>query len=87
MAVQKVTKSTNGYNVIIKNIGGYPSPLDLLITYEDGSTETLHETPIIWMKDLKETMVDVLTKKKIKSLVIEGGIFMDADESNNSWKP
>lgn len=87
MAVQKVTKSTNGYNVVIKNIGGYPAPLDLSITYEDGTTETLHQTPAIWMKDLKETTVDVLTKKKIKSLVIDGGIFMDADESNNSWKP
>ncbi len=86
-AIQKVIKSNNGYNVGIKNIGGYPAPTDIFITYEDNSTETLHQTPAIWMKDLKETTVDIATKKKIKSLQLQGGIFMDADESNNTWKP
>jgi hypothetical protein len=40
----------------------------------------------LWKADLKKAIVNITTKKKIKSVEINGGIFMDADESNNSWK-
>ena len=34
---------------------------------------------------MKKTTVNVATKKKIISVEINGGIFMDADESNNVY--
>jgi hypothetical protein len=87
LAIQKVVKTTTGYTVSLKNIGGYPAPVDMEISYEDGAKETLHETPAIWAKDQKQTTVNIATKKKIQSVELKGGIFMDADESNNIWKP
>jgi Peptidase family M1 domain len=84
-AAEKVTESGSGYSIDIKNIGGYPAPLDLIVTYKDGSKESFHQTPAIWSINQKETTVNIETKKKIKSLVLDGGIFMDADESNNTW--
>lgn len=84
-AVQQVSESATGYLVTIKNIGGYPAPIDLIVNYTDGSTATFHQTPAIWTSNQKETMVSVAGKKKIKSIRLNGGIFMDADESNNSW--
>lgn len=85
LAVQKVTESGDGYSIAIKNIGGYPAPVDIVATYTDGSTETFHQTPAIWISNQKEATVHISTKKKIKSFALEGGIFMDADESNNTW--
>ena len=84
-AIQQVTASASGYSVTIKNIGGYAAPVDLLITYADGSTETLHQSPAAWAANPVNNVVRVDTKKKITSARLNGGIFMDADESNNSW--
>jgi hypothetical protein len=84
-AVTSANKNKNGYTIAIQNIGGYPAPFDLKITYDDNSTDSLHETPALWKTDIKNATVNIATKKKIKSFVIDGGIFMDADESNNSF--
>jgi len=84
-AVQQVTASATGYSLTIKNIGGFPAPADVIINYTDGSTAIFHQSPAIWSSNQKETTVNIETKKKIKTLRLNGGIFMDADESNNSW--
>ena len=83
--LQKVTKTKGGYDFSIKNIGGFAVPFDVKVTYTDGATETFHQTPIVWKKDQKQLNLLVKTKKNIKSAVLDGGIFMDADESNNKW--
>jgi hypothetical protein len=85
IAINDVKKSGNGYNVSLNNIGGFPAPVDLVIKYADGTTETKHLTPSVWEKDQKQSSVAISTKKKIDSISLDGGIFMDADLSNNSW--
>ncbi len=85
LAVQQATPTTGGYAIGIKNIGGYPAPVDIIVNFTDGSNETFHQTPAIWSNHQKETTVNITTVKKITSLRLNGGIFMDADESNNTW--
>ncbi|MEP7279448.1 MAG: M1 family metallopeptidase [Bacteroidota bacterium] len=85
LAVQSLTASGSGYALQIKNIGGYPVPVNVVVDYMDGSRETFHQTPAIWVGKTGKTTVQLLTKKKIRLLRLEGGIFMDADESNNTW--
>ncbi|MGI8468179.1 MAG: M1 family metallopeptidase [Pyrinomonadaceae bacterium] len=86
LAVQDVTPTANGYNLIIKNIGGFDAPVNVVVGYDDGTTETLHQTPEIWSQNQEEATVNITTKKKINSLNLDGGIFMDADETNNKWE-
>ncbi len=85
MAVTNVTPSDKGYTVAIKNNGGFPAPFNAIINYTDGAAETIHQTPALWQNNLKEAQLEITTKKKIKTLVIDGGIFMDATLENNSW--
>jgi hypothetical protein len=59
--------------------------VDLLATYTDGTSETVHETPSIWAADLKRATVSIATSKTLKALTLNGGIWMDADTTNNSW--
>ena len=84
-AVQKPMPTASGYAITLKNIGGYPAPADIQVTYTDGSKESFHQTPAIWANNPKQATVGITTNKKIKSLRINGGIFMDANESNNTW--
>jgi hypothetical protein len=85
LAVSKVEKEANGYKFYIDNIGGFAIPFDVIVTYTDGSTEAFHQTPAVWEKNQAATVISIKTAKAVKSAKIDGGIFMDADESNNTW--
>ncbi len=81
-----VQKTSNGYTLPVQNIGGMAAPFDVVLTYSDGTTEILHQTPTVWAANQKAASIKVNTKKTLQSALIEGGIFMDADTSNNTWK-
>jgi len=85
-ALKTAVKKGNGYAVTIDNIGGMDAPVDIIATYEDGSTEKFHQSPSIWQADQKQATVNISTKKKPVTVTLNGGIYMDADESNNSMK-
>ncbi len=85
IALKSLTPSSTGYTISIQNIGGFAIPTNLMIEYTDGSKDKIHQTAGIWEKDQKIAVVNISTKKKIQYLKLDNGIFMDADESNNSW--
>lgn len=83
--LQKVENVKGDYVLSIQNIGGFAVPFDVKVIYADGSMQSFHETPVVWERNQKQTFVRIKTGKAIKSVVLDGGIFMDADESNNKW--
>ncbi|MBS1660514.1 MAG: M1 family metallopeptidase [Bacteroidetes bacterium] len=85
LALTKASKTSKGYTLDIKNIGGFAVPFNVIATYDDGTTESFHQTPIVWKKDQKETSIDIKTDKTVKSLKLDGGIFMDANVKDNEW--
>ena len=84
LAIDKVEGST----VSINNIGGFAIPFDLVVHYTDGSTSSQHQSPAIWNIDEKKARITFTPAagKKIRSLELQGGIYVDADPSNNTWK-
>ncbi len=87
LAVQSLVRNGNDYTLTISNIGGMAAPVNLLLKYADGTSETIHETPAIWKADPKLARITIPGKKDIRSLVLDGGIFMDANPADNSWQP
>ena len=85
LALTKANKTSKGYTLDVKNIGGFAVPFNVIAMYEDGSTGSFHQTPIVWKKDQKETSVYIKTRKTVKSLKLDGGIFMDANVKDNEW--
>jgi hypothetical protein len=83
--LQSVSKDKTGYMLAIQNIGGFAIPFDVKITYADGTTESLHQTPAVWEYNQKQISVHVKTNKAVQSIFLDNGIFMDADVSNNKW--
>lgn len=84
--IQNVTKTSTGYTVFIRNVGGFAIPFDLQVTYKDGSKATFHQTPGIWRADQKLARVTIKTSKDIASLLLDGNIFMDSNEADNQWQ-
>lgn len=85
-AVTNVAKKGSGYAVTIDNIGGMAAPVNIIATYADGSSETFHQTPAIWQANQKQVTVSISASKKPATVKLNGGIYMDADESNNIFK-
>jgi len=85
LGLAKVDKSGKGYSLSVRNIGGFAVPFDVVATFDDGTTERFHQTPKVWEHDQKETAVKIKPGKTVKSLTLDGGIFMDANEKDNTW--
>jgi hypothetical protein len=85
IGIASAAKTTSGYTVTLDNVGGMPAPVNLVVTYRDGSTETVHETPAIWAPNVKRAAVRLATKRAIQSIALSGGIWMDADSTNDHW--
>jgi hypothetical protein len=94
LAIKSTTRSGNDYSVTIENIGGMAAPVNIIANYSDGTKESFHQTPVIWQSNqqssaatgLPQATVKISSKKKVESISLEGGIFMDADTTNNTWK-
>jgi len=85
LAITNLVKQADGYTLTIKNIGGMANPFDVKLTYKDGTSETIHQTPAVWEVNQKQAIVNIPTKKEVKSVTLDGGIYMDADTKNNTW--
>jgi hypothetical protein len=85
LGVASATKTAGGYAVTLVNVGGMPAPVNLVVTYRDGTTESVHQTPAIWRPNVKRAMVQLAAKKPVQSIALSGGIWMDADASNDRW--
>ncbi|MCY0970581.1 M1 family metallopeptidase [Chryseobacterium wangxinyae] len=67
----------------VDNVGGFAVPFDVVVTYEDQSVEKTHFTPQIWENDQKKAVISVSIKKKVKSVLLDGGLFMDYTPDDN----
>ncbi len=83
--ITKVEKNENKNEVTIRNLGGFPAPFDLVITYTDGSKDRLHQTPALWKDGKSEVKIAVEGEKVLKTIRIDNGIFMDYDITDNTW--
>jgi hypothetical protein len=86
LSVEKVSIKGTDYLVDLKNIGGFAVPFELVVTYADGKQERIHKTAAIWKANQKQASIEIKASGDVQSIVVDGGIFMDAKPSDNSWK-
>jgi hypothetical protein len=86
LAIENVHMYKGQYVVLVNNVGGFAIPFDVKISYEDGTTSSVHETPAIWKSNEKRQEIKIATNKKISAVELDGGIFLDNTPSDNIWK-
>jgi hypothetical protein len=84
VAIESVKASGKEHHVSIKNIGGMAIPFDVIVTFTDGTKKIYHQTPAAWKPDEFKSTIKIPSSKPIVSISLDGGIFMDADRTNNS---
>jgi len=83
-AISNVVKQQGKYKVSITNIGTKPVPVDLTIYYQDGTTQLIHRSIIVW-KDSKTCNLNFNTIKPITKLVLGTGYDVDSNKADNVW--
>jgi len=86
LGISKVKVERKKTIIILNNIGGMPAPVDVVVKTKDGKLKTFHQTPVIWQKNGKQATITLEGIKDVTSITLNGGVFMDADKTNNSWK-
>ena len=85
MAIKAVDKTSNGYTITIENKSVKPLPIDLSLTYEDGSVENNHTTIGVWEKGDKQVKINIQTSKKLSKVVMGNPHTPDKVKSDNSF--
>lgn len=85
LAIDKVGHDGNTYQVNIKSIGSKPVPVDLNITYTDGSTKIIHRDVSCWEKGNKFVVISFDAAKPVKQLTLGSTYTPDVNKRNNVW--
>jgi len=87
LAIKEVIQSDDRYKIVVKNLGLYPIPVHLTITFADGSIEEYHETAVVWKNKVDKIQINIPANKSIKKIKLGSGTIPDADLSNNVFRP
>jgi hypothetical protein len=87
LALTNVTGTGDNYTVSIDNIGGFPIPFDLVLTYDDGSQERQHRSAGVWETTPAHLQLPITIAhgKTLKAAKLDNGIFVDANGADNKW--
>jgi hypothetical protein len=85
LRIQKVSEKGNQKQIIIESIGSKPIPVDLTITFADGSTKKIHRSIAVWKAGNKTITIQFTGTKKIDKVMLGSAHVPDADKKDNVW--
>jgi hypothetical protein len=86
LGIAAVQKTKDGYSVRIDNTGGFDFPFLLIVSYTDGTVDSLRESPALWENQPEHAAVPIRTSRTIRSLTVDNGIWLDANLKDNRWE-
>ena len=76
-------KNVKGKQITIENKGTKPLPIDVEITFEDGSIEKMHKTIEAWKSGTKTVVLSTKSNKKIKKVTLGSTYVPDSNKKDN----
>jgi aminopeptidase N len=85
LAITSVKKAGSSTAVVITAKGNKPVPVDLNISYADGTSGKVHRTVAVWEKGATAITVIIPSAKQIRRLVLGSTWVPDADKADNVY--
>ncbi len=80
LAIRKITKDRK---IVIENIGGLPLPVELTITFTDGS-QVYYSMPVdVWQMNNKHAIAEIEGNKPIREVILGHSLIPDSWLDNN----
>lgn len=86
LAITKVQKIKKGYTIVVSSPGTLAVPIHLMLSYSDGSKETLTRDISCWKNGNKEVVISLKTLKSIIRVDLGNAYNVDINTQNNFWK-
>lgn len=86
LSVNKVIQKGKRYSVEVESAGNFPTPVKLLLTFEDGSTKEVNESTMIWASGEKTIYIPFESEKKVKQVEINAETVPDNNKNNNVFQ-
>ena len=86
LAIARVTRPAGGGDIVIEAKGSKPVPIDLLITFADGTTQKIHRTIAVWQAGARTVAVPVAGRKALKKVVLGSLYVPDSFPKDNVWE-
>jgi Peptidase family M1 domain len=87
LALASVEVSSNGGGIIrVEAHGAKPVPIDLTISFTDGTTQQLHRSIGVWATGATHVILAVTSPKEIKAVKLGSLYVADANPADNEWK-
>ena len=86
LAITKYTSGKKEHIVLVESKGNKPVPVDLTVTFTDGSTQKIHRSIAVWEKGEKTVEIRFTANKTVKNIVMGSTYVPDMDKSNNHWE-
>lgn len=85
LSITKVTTTGKAPSAVITSKGTKPVPVDIEVTYEDGTTKNVHRSIAVWEKGNTTVTVPLPAGKKITKLTLGAVHTPDSDKKDNVW--
>ena len=86
LAITTVTPAAGATaSVVITAKGSKPVPIDLTVTFADGSTEKIHRTIAVWQSGARRVTVPVVGSKAISKVTLGSLYVPDSYPADNAW--
>lgn len=85
MGIKNVQKVANGYEIEVENKNAMPMPVDLTISYSDGSRDKMHHTIGVWEHGNTSFKTLVPTGKTAVKVVLGSTFVPDKNKSDNTF--
>ena len=85
LAISKVVEKGNSKQIVVEMKGNKPLPIDINISYSDGSKQKIHRTIAVWEKNNKTVGINFIASKKIKKIELGSMYIPDVNKKDNLW--
>jgi hypothetical protein len=86
LGIERVTRKSKGYKVVILSKGNKPTPIDLIFTFADGTSQKLHRSVAAWKEGNRSVTISLKTGKKLKTVTLGGTYDADRDTHDNHYE-
>lgn len=83
LGISAAKETDAGYVVTIENKSNKPLPIDLTLTFEDGSRDAVHKSIAVWETGASSVKIEISTTKKLKRILLGGPHTPDKNKSDN----
>ncbi len=86
LAIKDVFEQEGTFQVLIHRNGNIPVPVNLVISYEDGSNENIYKTVRVWQNGNKGLTIKLKNGKSIKRIELGSKHIPDVNSENNVYQ-